>query len=176
LGLIFSLRLQRYGFSRLAGEPKDGSIFITCEIAFANIFYICVKSFKPKAILMKIQNAFLPFLLAVLVLLSGCGNKGIKKDAEKIGDAMCRHIEVMSKLRIVDPNDTVATQKLQADGVKLQAEMQLLYKEFGEKYGDKTKDPDFSKKFSRELRKAMLNCPYLSKQDRAQFEKELNEK
>ena len=51
--------------------------------------------------------------------------------------------------------------------------MGILYKEFGEKYGEKTKNTDFNKKFAQELRRAMLNCPYLSKEDRDQFEKEL---
>lgn len=128
-----------------------------------------------KQIVMKIQNVFIPLVIGVIIFFSGCGNNEIKKDAELIGDAMCRNIEVMNKLRAIDPNDTVGTQKLQAESKKLTTEMTILYKEFGDKYGDKTKNADFNKKFGMELRKAMLNCQFLSKEDRAQFEKELKE-
>ena len=58
---------------------------------------------------------------------------------------------------------------------QLEIEMTIVYKEFGDKYGDKTKDPKFNKNFNRELRKAMLDCPYLSQKDRDLFEKELKE-
>jgi len=125
---------------------------------------------------MNIKKMFLPLLAIAVVLSSGCNsNKEIKKDAVEIGDAMCRNIEVMNKLRAIDPKDSAGTQKLQMEAKKLQTEMTILYKEFGDKYGEKTKNADFNKKFARELRKAMLNCSYLSKEDRAQFEKDLKE-
>jgi len=51
--------------------------------------------------------------------------------------------------------------------------MTIVYKEFSDKYGEKTKDQKFNKKFNRELRKALLDCPSLSKKDRDLFEQEL---
>jgi hypothetical protein len=52
--------------------------------------------------------------------------------------------------------------------------MTLLYQGFKKKYGDKLQDKEFNKKFSTELRTTMLdNCQSLSKQDREQFEKDL---
>ncbi len=118
---------------------------------------------------------FLPLVICGIILFSGCGNNEIKKDAVEIGDAMCRNIEIMNKLRAIDPRDSVGTQKLQLEAKKLQTEMTILYKEFGDKYGEKTKNKDFNKKFAHELRKAMLSCPSLSKEDRDQFEKEIKE-
>jgi len=112
-------------------------------------------------------------LAAAIMLLASCGSHNLKKDAQKIADAMCRNLEVMNKLRTINPNDTLGTRALQDEDKALQDEMQKLYKDFREKYGEKTKDPEFSKSFSRELRKAMMNCEYLSKEDREQLEKEI---
>jgi hypothetical protein len=123
---------------------------------------------------MKLRNLFFPILLGVVLLFSGCGNRELKEDAAKIGDAMCRNIEVMNKLKAANPADSATMTKLRAEAHQLQIEMTIVYKEFGDKYGDKTKDPKFNKKFNRELRKAMLDCPSLSKQDREMFEKDLN--
>ncbi|MCX6244599.1 MAG: hypothetical protein NTU98_07815 [Bacteroidetes bacterium] len=124
---------------------------------------------------MKSRNLLFPVFIGMIFILSGCGNRELKKDASKIGDLMCRNIEVMNKLRATDPADTITTAKLQAQGEQIQNEMQVVYKEFGEKYKDKTKDPKFGKAFNRELRKAMLDCPHLSKKDRELFEKDLEE-
>jgi hypothetical protein len=124
---------------------------------------------------MNIKKMFLPLIIGTTIIFSGCGNNEIKKDAIEIGDAMCRNIEIMNKLRAIDPKDSVTSQKLHSEAKKLQVEMTILYKEFGDKYGEKTKKADFNKKFAQELRRAMLDCPYLSKEDRAQFEKELKE-
>jgi len=41
--------------------------------------------------------------------------------------------------------------------------MTILYQEFKAKYKEKTSDKKFSEDFAKELRKAMLDCPYLSK-------------
>ncbi len=110
-----------------------------------------------------------------LVIITGCKNNDLKKDADQIGDIMCRNIEIAGKLRIANPNDTAAISKLQRDSQNLQTEMTKMYADFKKKYGDKVNDKEFSKKFSNELRRAMLNCPHLSKQDREQFEKDLAE-
>jgi hypothetical protein len=124
---------------------------------------------------MNFKNLFLPVVFGIVLLFPACRNKGLKADAVRIGDAMCRNIEIMNKLRATNPADTVTLQKLQSQARELQGEMNTLYQDFGAKYKERTKDPEFSKAFSRELRKAMLDCPYLSKEDKEQFEKELKE-
>ena len=122
---------------------------------------------------MNFKNLFLPAFIGVVLLFSGCGNRELKEDAAKVGDAMCRNIEIMNKIKAANPADSVTMQKLRSQAHQLEIEMTIVYKEFGDKYGEKTKDPKFNKKFNRELRKAMLDCPSLSKKDRELFEEEL---
>jgi hypothetical protein len=122
---------------------------------------------------MKSRTLLFSILLGVIIISSGCGNRSLKRDAAKVGDAMCKNIEVVNKLRAANPSDSVTVAKIQAQVQQVQSEMATVFKEFREKYGDKTKDPSFNKEFNRELRKAMLNCPYLSKADREMFEKDL---
>jgi len=121
------------------------------------------------------KRCFLLIVLFALVLLfPGCkGRSALKDDAAKIGDLMCRSIENQNKLRAVNLNDTAGINKLQKETESLQEEMTKLYQDFRKKWGEKAKDQEFDKQFSAELRKAMLNCPYLSKEDREQFEKDL---
>jgi hypothetical protein len=121
------------------------------------------------------KNLCLPAIISIMLLFSGCGNRELKEDAAKIGDAMCRNIEIMNKMKAANPMDSVTMQKLRSQAHQLQIEMTIVYKEFSDKYGDKTKDQKFNKKFNRELRKAMLDCPSLSKKDRELFEQELKE-
>lgn len=122
---------------------------------------------------MNFKNLFLPAFIGVVLLFSGCGNRELKEDAAKVGDAMCRNIEIMNKIKAANPADSVTMQNLRSQAHQLEIEMTIVYKEFGDKYGEKTKDPKFNKKFNRELRKAMLDCPSLSKKDRELFEEEL---
>lgn len=123
---------------------------------------------------MRVRQLFLPVILTGIIIFSGCKSNELKKDTDQIGDAMCRNIEVMSKLRAANPNDTATINKLQADVKKIQDEMKILYQDFNKKYGDKVKDKEFTKKFSSELRRTMIdNCQSLSKQDREQFKKDL---
>ena len=124
---------------------------------------------------MNFKNLFSPVFISVALFFSGCGNRELKEDAAKVGDAMCRNIEIMNKMKAANPADSVTMQKLRSQAHQLQIEMTIVYKEFGDKYGDKTKDPKFNKKFNRELRKAMIDCPSLSKKDRELFEQELKE-
>jgi len=124
---------------------------------------------------MNFKNSFLPAILGVVLLFSSCENRELKEDAAKIGDAMCRNIEIMNKMKAANPADSAVMQKLRSQAHQLQIEMTIVYKEFSDKYGDKTKDLKFNKKFNRELRKAMLDCPSLSKKDRELFEQELKE-
>ena len=121
---------------------------------------------------MNAKTIFIP-LLFFLFIFSSCKNE-LMDDAAKVGDAMCRNIEIMNKIKAANPSDSVNMQKLRSEAHQLEIEMTIVYKEFGDKYGDKTKDPAFNKKFNRELRKAMLNCPSLSKEDRELFEKEIS--
>ncbi len=124
---------------------------------------------------MRLRNFIIPIITGVVLLLSSCGNREMKEEAVKVGDAMCRNIEIMNKIRNADPEDSVLLKKLHMEAHQLEIEMTIVYKEFGDKYGKKTTDPKFNKKFNRELRKAMLDCPYLSKKDRDLFEQELKE-
>jgi hypothetical protein len=121
------------------------------------------------------RNSFLFVLICICLLISGCGNHELKKDAARIGDAMCRNIEILNKMKAANPVDSVVMNDLRSQSDKLQKEMTVLYKEFNDKYGEKIKDQKFTKKFNRELRKAMLDCPSLSKKDRELFEEELKE-
>lgn len=124
---------------------------------------------------MNFKTFFLPTLVGVILLFSGCGNRELKKDAARIGDAMCRNIENLNKMRAANPADSVTMKNLRSQSDHLLTEMTIVYKEFNEKYGEKIKDQNFTKKFNRELRKAMLDCPSLSKKDRELFEQELKE-
>jgi hypothetical protein len=129
-----------------------------------------------KKINMNPSRLFLTFFIGVLIFLTGCkGNSRLRKDAEKIADAMCRNIEVMNQLRAANPTDTANIIKLQQKKEELRNEMEVLYKEFETKYAKQKGNEKFNKDFSRELRRAMLNCPYLSKEDRENFEKEVKE-
>jgi len=115
-------------------------------------------------------------LLGAVIMFSSCGgNKELKKDAKNIAVAMCRNIETMNNLKSADPADSVNMVKLRAKEKEAEVEMTISYQEFKAKYKEKVSDPKFSKEFAKELRKAMLDCPYLSKEDRAGFEKEIAE-
>ena len=123
------------------------------------------------------SRLFVPFIITGIIFISGCNTSDLKKDTDKIGDAMCRKIEVMAKLRIANPNDTAMINKLQSDVIKIGDEMTALYQAFNKKYVDKAGDKEFNKKFSYELRRSMLeNCQSLSKEDREQFQKDLENK
>ena len=115
-------------------------------------------------------------LLSVVIALTSCSgaNKELKKDAGNIAVAMCRNIETMNNLKAADPADSAKINELRAKEKEAEVEMTILYQEFKAKYKEKTSDKKFSEEFAKELRKAMLDCPYLSKEDRASFEKEIN--
>ncbi|MEI7981033.1 MAG: hypothetical protein WCI71_05240 [Bacteroidota bacterium] len=126
---------------------------------------------------MKIKSILSVLVIAGTLLLSACGggNKELKQDAANIGDAMCRSIETMNKLKAADPGDSALVRKLQKESHNVQTEMTILYDEFKKKYGEKVKSEKFNKEFARYLRESMLNCKALSKEDRAAFEKQLAE-
>ena len=112
-------------------------------------------------------------LAAVVVAFSSCKreNKELQKDAKNIAVAMCRNIETMQNLKTANPADSAKIASLRSREKEAEVEMTILYQEFKAKYKDKISDKKFSDEFAMELRKAMLDCPYLSKEDRASFEK-----
>ena len=111
--------------------------------------------------------------VSVIITLYGCSS-AFKKDVDKVADAMCKITGVMNKLRSADLADTATLSKLQAEELRLEEEMARINQTFREKYKSKLDDKDFRKEYSREIRKAILDCPYLSKEDRARFEKEID--
>ncbi len=129
-----------------------------------------------------IQNPYvMKQLLSVILIISAIfmvsckgGNSDLKKDATNIADAMCKNIETMNNLKAANPADSGKVEKLRAKEKQSEVEMTILYQEFKAKYKEKVSDKKFAEEFALELRKAMLDCKYLSKEDRANFEKEIN--
>ena len=111
--------------------------------------------------------------VSVIITLSGC-RSAFKEDVDKVAAAMCKITGVMNKLRSADLADTATLSKLQAEEQRLEEEMARINEAFRQKYKTKLTDENFRKEYSREIRKAILDCPYLSKEDRARFEKEIN--
>lgn len=111
-----------------------------------------------------------------LLFNAGCKTQfDVQEDAKKIGDAMCRSLEVMNKLKSADPMDTLLVSTLSAEVTNIQTEMATLYEAFNVKWGEKTKKEEFTNAFKKELRKAMLDCKSLSAEDREVFLKEIEE-
>ena len=124
---------------------------------------------------MKRKSLLTILLIPIIFIDSGCSeNKELRQDTSVIADAMCRSIEVMNKLKGANPEDTVRINDLQLKYQNLQVEMETIYSKFRKTYESRMKDPEFNKEFSSELRKAILNCPYLSKEDRIRYEKEID--
>lgn len=122
---------------------------------------------------MKINTVLSILLITVIFVFSGCmENKELKKDVANIADAMCRITGVMQKLRAADPADSVAFAKLQKEEKQCEIEMTILNHEFQEKYKSKLSDKKFLKEYGKDFRKAILNCPNLSKEDKERYEKE----
>jgi len=119
-----------------------------------------------------VKSIIFPVLL--LICFSCSRSKELEKDASVIADAMCRSIEIMNKLKAASPQDTMSVNNLQTSYHDLQKEMENLYSDFRKKYEKRMNDPQFNKDFSNELRKAILNCPFLSKEDREKYAKEIN--
>jgi hypothetical protein len=125
---------------------------------------------------MKIKYLFYSLIIVGMLGATSCGSKyDLKEDAGKIGTSMCKSIDIMNQLKAANPQDSDLVWKLRQDAKNTQIEMTILYQEFNKKWGDKTKKEDFTKAFGRELRKAMLDCKSLSKEDRENFMKELKE-
>jgi outer membrane murein-binding lipoprotein Lpp len=118
------------------------------------------------------------FILGILVL-AGCGNKKkeeFKKDVAGLGDVMCRIMEVSNKLlasQSATPLDILVIEELQMKKDSLERKMNDLNTEFKKKYEKQMTDPEFVKDFRSEIKKTMLDCKYLSKEDRERYEKEV---
>ena len=125
---------------------------------------------------MKIRMFLSGALIALVFGISGCGggNNELKKDAEKFADAMCRNIETMQKLRAANPGDSVLLVKLQAERQQIDSSMADLIREFKTKYGGRAERPEFTKLYRKYLNESMLKCKFLSKEDRENFEREVN--
>ena len=123
---------------------------------------------------MKSNKVLSVFLITIIIVISGCGeNKELKKDVTNIADAMCKITGAFHKLRAADPADSIAFAELQMEAKQCQIEMTILNHEFQQKYKSKLSNKKFQKEYSREIRKAILNCPNLSKEDREKYEKEI---
>ena len=112
-----------------------------------------------------------------ILCFSGCRHedKSFIKDVAALGDARCRFLEVSNKLLATAPQDVANFQELKSKLNDLDKEMTTLNAEFKSKYGKKMTDPGFIKDFKTEIRRSMLNCKFLSKEDREIFMKEVEE-
>jgi hypothetical protein len=125
---------------------------------------------------MNIRNWLPALMIALIIALAGCGgNEELDRDAKNIADAMCKNIDVMNKIRDANPSDSALLAGLQAEAEQVRMEMAALYKDFEQKYGEKAKTEEFSREFSKSLRKSILECPHLTKEDRERFEKEVED-
>jgi hypothetical protein len=123
---------------------------------------------------MKIKILLYCVIFALAAVFSGCGgNRELKDNAKSFADAMCRNIAVMQKLRAASQDDTLTLQNLQKERQAIDSEMMALSQDFRTKFGEKTKRPEFTKEYRKYLSEYMLDCNCLSKEDRANFEKEL---
>jgi hypothetical protein len=120
------------------------------------------------------KKTFVSLLIPVVIIIfAGCNKStGFQKDVEEVADGMCRITDVMNRLRKADPSDSVTVAKLQEEEQRLEADMIRINEAFREKYKDKLTDESFRKDYSRLMRKSILKCPHLSKEDRERFEKE----
>jgi hypothetical protein len=121
----------------------------------------------------KVFNSLAVVLFVIIVAGCSSADSSLKEDTERIASVMCRSIEVMNKLKAANPEDSVQVRTLQAEEQKMQAEMDVEYREFRKKHEKELENPEFNKKFSKFLRKAMLDCKYLSAEDRENFEREI---
>jgi hypothetical protein len=123
---------------------------------------------------MKINAGLSILLITFLTVISGCGyNKELKKDVATFAEAVCKYNGVMNNLKAaVESEDSAAIAELQREEDQCQKEMAIINQKFQEKYKSKLSDTTFRKEYSEEIRKAILKCPNLSKEDRERFEKE----
>ena len=99
---------------------------------------------------MKTSVILYSILIAGMIGISGCGgeNKELKNDTKEIAGVMCKSMEAMKNLKMVDPADSAMVKQLQLVYQGIQGEMTLIYQKFREKYGEKTNSVEFNKTFS----------------------------
>lgn len=125
---------------------------------------------------MQIRLQVILLLSFLLVGFFGCKNRELANDITPIAESMCRFIEVQNSLKIaMEANDSVAIHNFVTERNKIQVEMTILNQEFKDKYGEKVSDPEFGKKFKREMNKALLECPHISDIDREKMKTEIKE-
>jgi hypothetical protein len=126
---------------------------------------------------MKISKLFFLTILGIF-LLSGCGKSALTKDAERIADAMCRSKGITEKLTLEATKpmaDSLKIVQMQTESEKIQREMMAMYQEFNKKYADKVGDKKFNKEFGKELSRALMNCQYLSEDDKKMLKEKLED-
>ena len=124
------------------------------------------------------KKLFIPIIIIAVFFITGCGNSGLTNDAERIADAMCRSKGITEKLTLeaTKPDvDSNQIHKLQAESEKIQQEMMAMYKEFNKKYEKKVGDKKFNKEFGKELSKALMNCQYLSEEDKKMLKEKMED-
>lgn len=118
-------------------------------------------------------------LILTSIFLTGlisCQNDTLTKDVAPLADAMCRFIEIQNNLKDATvAQDSLLMHRYATDKHKMTVELTILNQEFKEKYGDLVADPEFGKRFRREMNRAMIDCPHLSTEDRERMEAELKE-
>jgi hypothetical protein len=122
------------------------------------------------------NKLFLPVIITALFFVTGCGNSGLTKDAERIADAMCRSKGATEKLTLEASKtsaDSAKIHQLKGESDKIQQEMMAMYQEFNKKYASKIGDKKFNKEFGKELSKALLNCQYLSEDDKKMLKEKM---
>jgi len=126
---------------------------------------------------MNIRVIISVFIAAGILAVTGCRreNRELKKDTVAIAGVMCRSLEAMKNLKMADPADSTAVEKLQKEYRKIQDEMAILYRDFNTKYRKDVAKKEFSREFRKYLNEAMLDCKSLSKEDRETFERKVDD-
>jgi len=116
---------------------------------------------------MKIQLKIISFFFFGIFAFTGCGDNRLEKDVKPMANAMCKFIEIQNNLRdAIKANDSMNILKFSDDKDRMKEEMIKLNQEFQAKYGDLIQDQEFGKKFKKEITKLLIDCPYISAEDR----------
>lgn len=129
---------------------------------------------------MKIISLLSTILLALsLSFITSCSNSDaeFKKDVDSLADVYCRILEVSNNLLLAQTKqqtDNKTIETLMEKKKQLEEEQAKLNAEFRNKYEKRFKDPQFMKKVSNGINESMLNCKFLSKEDKEQYQKEIS--
>ena len=119
-------------------------------------------------------------ILFFLSFSTGCSNSDaeFKKDVAALADVYCRILEVSNNLLLAQTNqqtDSKTIEFLMEKKKQLETEQAKLNADFRNKYEKNFKDPQFMTKVSKGINESMLNCKFLSKEDKEQYQKEISE-